>query len=45
MLEETCPARRLRMARRLITVEAAILNNLRAVPLQLSDLDQRESLN
>ncbi|HVV20862.1 MAG TPA: LON peptidase substrate-binding domain-containing protein [Pseudonocardiaceae bacterium] len=45
MLEETCPARRLRMARQLINVEAAILSNLRAVPLHLSDLDQREILN
>jgi hypothetical protein len=45
LLEETCPARRLRLAGRLLNTEAAILSNLHAVPLQLSDLDQRTGLN
>ena len=45
MLEETCPARRLRMARRLLTVEAANLSNLHAVPLHLSDVDPQANLN
>jgi uncharacterized protein len=45
LLEETCPARRLRLVRRLVTTEAAILSNLHAVPLQLADLDQRANLN
>jgi Lon protease-like protein len=45
LLEETCPARRLRLARRLLNLEAAILSNLHAVPLQLTDLDQRANLN
>ena len=45
MLEQTCPALRLRMARHLLTVEAAILSNLRAVPLPLSDLDPQTNMN
>jgi uncharacterized protein len=45
LLEETCPARRLRLARRLLNVEAGILGNLHAVPMQLSDLDQKANLN
>jgi hypothetical protein len=45
LLEETCPARRLRLAKRLLNLEAAILGNLRAVPLQLSDLDQGANVN
>jgi hypothetical protein len=45
LLEETCPARRLRLARRLLNVESAILSQLHAVPMQLSDLDQQASLN
>jgi Lon protease-like protein len=45
LLEETCPARRLRLARRLLNTEAAILGNLHAVPLQLSDLDQSANVN
>jgi Lon protease-like protein len=43
MLEETCPARRLRMVRRLLTREAGILSNLHAVPLQLSDLEAAQT--
>lgn len=45
LLEETCPARRLRLARRLLNLEAAIISNLHAVPLQLSDLDQAANVN
>lgn len=45
LLEETCPARRLRLARRLLHLEAEILANLRAVPMQLSDLEEQASLN
>jgi uncharacterized protein len=45
LLEETCPARRLRLARRLLNVEAGILSKLHAVPMQLSDLDQHGNLN
>lgn len=45
LLEETCPARRLRLARRMLNLEAAILDNLHAVPLQLSDLDQPANAN
>ncbi|HEX3649781.1 MAG TPA: LON peptidase substrate-binding domain-containing protein [Pseudonocardiaceae bacterium] len=45
LLEETCPARRLRLARRMLNLESAILGNLHAVPLQLADLDQNANLN
>jgi Lon protease-like protein len=45
LLEETCPAHRLGMTRQLVNVEAAILNNLHAVPMQLADLDEQASLN
>jgi len=45
LLEETCPARRLRMARRLLHLETEILGNLRAVPMQIFDLEQQASLN
>jgi hypothetical protein len=45
LLEETCPARRLRMARQLLDMEAAILGKLHAVPMQLSDFDQQANLN
>jgi Lon protease-like protein len=45
LLEETCPATRLRLARRLLNAEAGILGNLHAVPMQLSDLDQKANLN
>lgn len=45
LLEETCPARRLRMARRMLNLEAAILAKLSAVPMQLSDLDQKADVN
>jgi hypothetical protein len=45
LLEETCPARRLRLARRMLNLESAILGNLHAVPMQLADLDQRANLN
>lgn len=45
LLEETCPAQRLRLARKLLTVESAILSQLHAVPMQLSDLDQSANLN
>jgi uncharacterized protein len=45
LLEEVCPARRLRLARRLLNVEAGILGNLHAVPMPLSDLDQKANLN
>ncbi|HEX5115032.1 MAG TPA: LON peptidase substrate-binding domain-containing protein [Pseudonocardiaceae bacterium] len=45
LLEERCPARRLRLARKLLTVESAILGNLHAVPMQLADLDQQPNLN
>lgn len=45
LLEETCPARRLQVARRMLHLETEILGNLHAVPLQLSDLDQEASLN
>lgn len=45
ILEETCPARRLSMVSRLITMEAGVLANLSAVPLQLSDLDHQANLN
>ncbi len=45
LLEETCPAHRLGMARQMVNVEAAILHNLHAVPMQLADLDQQASLN
>jgi hypothetical protein len=45
LLAETCPARRLRMARQLLHLETEILANLRAVPMQLSDLEQQANLN
>ena len=45
MLEEICPARRLRLVRQLLTREAGILSHLRAVPLKLSDLDPQPILN
>jgi Lon protease-like protein len=45
LLEETDPARRLRMARQLLDMEAGILGKLRAVPMQLSDFDQQTNLN
>ena len=45
LLEEPCPARRLRLARRLLHLETEILGNLRAVPMPLSDLEQEANLN
>lgn len=45
LLEEPCPARRLRLARKMLNLEAAILSDLHAVPMQLSDLDQPSSAN
>jgi hypothetical protein len=45
LLEERCPARRLRLARKLLNVESAILGNLHAVPMQLAELDQQPNLN
>lgn len=45
LLEETCPAKRLRLARRLLHLETEILGNLHAVPMQLSELAQETNLN
>jgi len=45
LLEETCPALRLRLARRLLHLETEILGNLHAVPMQLSELEQQANLN
>jgi hypothetical protein len=45
LLEETCPARRLRLARRLLTLETEILGTLHAVPMHLTDLAQQANLN
>lgn len=45
LLEETCPARRLRLARRMLHLETEILRTLHAVPMQLSDLEQPTGLN
>jgi Lon protease-like protein len=45
LLEETCPAKRLRLARRLLHLETEILGNLHAVPMQLSELEQQANLN
>ena len=45
LLEETCPARRLRLAGRLLHRETGILGNLHAVPMPLSDLDGQANLN
>jgi Lon protease-like protein len=45
LLEETCPALRLRLARRLLHLETAILGNLHAVPMQISELEQQANLN
>jgi Lon protease-like protein len=45
LLEETCPARRLRLTRQLLTVETAILGTLRAVPMEINQLDDQTSMN
>jgi Lon protease-like protein len=45
LLEQTCPARRLRMMRTMLNREAGILRAWRAVPIPLSDLTPRSSLN
>lgn len=45
LLEEKCPARRLRLAGRMLNLEAAILSHLHAVPMRLSDLDDQGNLN
>lgn len=45
LLEETDPARRLRMARKLLDLEAAILSKLHAVPMQVADMEKPGSLN
>jgi hypothetical protein len=45
LLEETCPALRLRLARRLLHLETEILGNLHAVPMQISELEQQANLN
>jgi Lon protease-like protein len=45
LLEEICPAKRLRLARRLLHLETEILGNLHAVPMQLSELEQQTNLN
>ena len=45
LLEQTCPARRLRMVRTMLNREAGILRALRAVPIPLSELNPKASLN
>src|SRR5437764_15090719 len=45
LLEETCPARRLRMTRMLLAREAGILGQLHAVPIPQSELDQQANMN
>ena len=45
LLEQTCPVRRLRMVRTMLNRETGILRALRAVPIPLSDLNPRSSLN
>ena len=45
LLEQTCPVRRLRMVRTMLNREAGILRALRAVPIPLSELSPRSSLN
>jgi Lon protease-like protein len=45
LLEERCPAKRLRLTHRLLTVETAILATLRAVPMEMTDLDDQINLN
>lgn len=45
MLEETCPAERLRMVRALIVRETALLRRLHAVPAALSSYAETPSLN
>ncbi|HEX3787726.1 MAG TPA: LON peptidase substrate-binding domain-containing protein [Pseudonocardiaceae bacterium] len=45
LLAETCPARRLRTVRRLLDREAGFLAALHAVPVPLSELNQKRSLN
>ena len=45
LLEQTCPVRRLRMVRTMLNREAGILRELRAVPIPLSDLNPKFSLN
>ncbi|GAA2801165.1 LON peptidase substrate-binding domain-containing protein [Crossiella cryophila] len=45
LLEETCPIRRLRLVRRMLTREAEILRTLRAVPVPLTEFAQKHSEN
>ncbi|HEX3785795.1 MAG TPA: LON peptidase substrate-binding domain-containing protein [Pseudonocardiaceae bacterium] len=45
LLEQTCPARRLRMVRTMLNREAGILRALHAVPIPLSELNPKTSLN
>ncbi|MBP2477264.1 Lon protease-like protein [Crossiella equi] len=45
LLEETCPVRRLRLVRRMLTREAEILRTLRAVPVPLTEFAQKHSPN
>jgi Lon protease-like protein len=45
LLEQTCPVRRLRMIRTMLNRETGILRALRAVPIPLSELNPRSSLN
>lgn len=45
LLEETGAVKRLRLARRLLNTESLILSTLRAVPMQLADLNHNANLN
>lgn len=45
LLEQRCPVRRLRMMRTMLNRETGILRALHAVPIPLSDLNPRSSLN